>query len=379
MASSPTRFGIADSVFVPPVASALRSTGSVRRCGARERRKIRLGRNQCRSVGGSSSMKHGSAPSVIELFAGAGLLSEAFRQVGYHIVAAYELDKLACESYARNIGNHIECADLSALRPKGACDVLVAGPPCQGFSTLGKRDPNDPRNAMSLVVPRWAKKVRPKVIVVENVAAFAETPVHDELVTTLESLNYSTTTVVLDAADHGASQFRLRSFTIAARTGIASLKIRRRRGGSVRTAWQGINRGADDRTMSYAPIPSPLALSRFQATPPGGDKRSIMETAPHLATRSWWAAPDAVTDVWGRMHWDAPSNTIRTTFQNPSKGRYVHPDENRVITLREGARLQGVPDDWRFHGSPTQIARQIGNGVPVPLGRAVARAVLTLV
>src|SRR3546814_6511144 len=75
------------------------------------------------------------------------------------------------------------------------------------------------------------------------------------------------------------------------------------------------------------------------------------------------------TDVWGRIDPDQPSNTIRCTFQNPSKGRYLHPIENRTLSLREGARLQGVPDCWTFAGRPYPVARQIGNGVPVPLAR----------
>ena len=75
---------------------------------------------------------------------------------------------------------------------------------------------------------------------------------------------------------------------------------------------------------------------------------------------------------------DKPANTLRCTFQNPSKGRYLHPTEDRVLSLREGARLQGVPDDWTFVGKPYPVARQIGNGVPVPLARAVATQVMAL-
>src|SRR5690606_16390875 len=90
---------------------------------------------------------------------------------------------------------------------------------------------------------------------------------------------------------------------------------------------------------------------------------------------SWKSIGCQATDVWGRIDPDVPANTIRCAFQNPSKGRYLHPTEDRVITLREGARLQGVPDDWTFAGRPYPIARQIGNGVPVPLAAAVARSI----
>ena len=319
-----------------------------------------------------------SQPSVTELFAGAGLLSEAFRQIGCDIQAAYELDPFACASYRQNVGSHIECADLARLRPRGKCDILAAGPPCQGFSTLGKRDPNDVRNSLSLIVLKWAAKLKPRIVVIENVAAYSSSPVHDQVCAGLGKLGFGVTTLVLNAADYGSCQLRLRSFTIGLRGSEPSLKPRRRRGGAVRDAWEGLEKTKDSALMAYAPKPSSLAKDRFQATPAGGDKRSIMVRAPHLAAPSWWRSPGAVTDVWGRMHWSRPSNTIRTSFQNPSKGRYVHPEEDRVITLREGARLQGIPDRWILEGSPTQVARQIGNGVPLPLGRAVGRALLSL-
>ena len=80
-------------------------------------------------------------------------------------------------------------------------------------------------------------------------------------------------------------------------------------------------------------------------------------------------------DVWGRMDWNKPANTLRCSFQSASKGRYLHPEQHRVISIREGARLQGIPDNWVFSGDRSSIARQIGNGVPVPLARAVADAI----
>src|SRR3546814_15981226 len=99
-----------------------------------------------------------------------------------------------------------------------------------------------------------------------------------------------------------------------------------------------------------------------------------MRLAPELCPPSWERVGCQATDVWGRIDPDQPSNTIRCTFQNPSKGRYLHPIENRTLSLREGARLQGVPDCWPFAGRPYPVARQIGNGVPVTLPVRVAGA-----
>jgi len=112
--------------------------------------------------------------------------------------------------------------------------------------------------------------------------------------------------------------------------------------------------------------------------PEGGDKRDIMRAAPELAPPSWWSFPGQLTDVWGRMEWDRPANTLRTCLQNASKGRYIHPEQERVISLREAARLHSIEDTWSFSGLPTQVARQIGNSVPPRLGRAVARCVRQL-
>lgn len=112
----------------------------------------------------------------------------------------------------------------------------------------------------------------------------------------------------------------------------------------------------------------------MELIPAGGDKRDILRRAPHLAPPSWHRTTCEVTDVWGRLDWDAPANTLRTCLLNPSKGRYIHPEQHRVISLREAARLHSIPDSWSFAGTPYQVARQIGNSVPPKLGAVVARA-----
>ena len=129
--------------------------------------------------------------------------------------------------------------------------------------------------------------------------------------------------------------------------------------------------------MHVWPIPQGIAAERIMLVPPRGDKRDLMRLAPHLCPDSWTKVGCQATDVWGRIDPDRPANTIRCAFQNPSKGRYLHPTENRTLSLREGARLQGVPDHWQFVGEPYPVARQIGNGVPIPLATAIARAVTT--
>lgn len=319
-----------------------------------------------------------SRPIVVDLFAGAGFLSYAFVREGFRVVRAVEGDAVAAATYARNIGPHVEVNDVRRARPSGGADVLVAGPPCQGFSTLGKRDPDDPRNRLCLEVVRWTRVLRPRIAIVENVAAFLGAPIWDRMAAGLARLGYEVSAVVVDAVDFGVPQFRTRSFTFATRSSIPDVTsyVRRERR-TVREAWRGLTSEPNGRNWHYAPRPSALALARMKVIGPGGDKRDVMRRAPRLAAPSWWRLGCNVTDVWGRMPWDRPSNTLRTALQNPSKGRYIHPTQHRVISLREAADLQTVPRSWAFEGLPTYIARQIGNGVPVRLGRAVARATLS--
>lgn len=318
-------------------------------------------------------------PRVVDLFAGAGLFSHAFQRAGFEITRAIEIDPIAARTYAVNVGNHVEVGDISKIKPGGRCEILIAGPPCQGFSTLNLRRGNDPRNLLSLQVIRWVVALRPAIVVVENVQAFLSSVVWATLDRRFKKLGYEVTTFVLDAVDFGAPQLRRRSFTIASRKGpLPTLNRRVRRIQTVREAFDGLSRMPDGRNNHYAPHPSPIALKRMRVIPAGGDKRDVMATAPRLAPPSWWSVGCQVTDVWGRMEWEKPCNTLRTAFQNPSKGRYIHPEENRVISLREAARLHTVSDNWSFIGLPTQIARQIGNSVPSVLGDAIAHMVLDL-
>lgn len=315
-------------------------------------------------------------PRVVELFAGAGLFSSAFAAEGFTLVTAIERNEVAARTYRQNLGDHIRVADLTSATPDGRCEVLVAGPPCQGFSTLGARKSSDPRNRLSLLVGEWAEALLPKVVVVENVPTFLASRYWSKLRKKLESLGYETSSVVLNAVEYGLPQIRRRCFAFASLVGLPEIEPPNEAVPlTVRQAWQGLSEYPDGRNGHVARSPSELALARMQVIPLGGDKRDILRLAPHLAPSSWGRISGEATDVWGRMLWDEPCNTLRTALLNASKGRYIHPEQHRVITLREAARLHGIDDGWHFVGTPYQVARQIGNGVPPPLGRVVARAV----
>ena len=314
-----------------------------------------------------------SRPTVVDLFAGAGLFSHAFREEGFEIVQAVESDEFAAASYRANLGDVVDAVDILDASPVESCDALIAGPPCQGFSTLGKRNPDDARNWLSLELLRWVDAANPRVVVVENVGAFLGSPAFYALSSGLRCRGYAILSEVHNAMYFGVPQRRERAFVVA-RRGRRSFHFEARpvaAGWSTLTeAWGGLSAEPDGYNLHVAPTPSELSLRRMQMLPYGGDKRDILRVAPDLAAPSWSKYPGAVTDVWGRMKWEEPSNTLRTCFQNPSKGRYIHPEQNRVLSVREGARLQTIPDTWLLAGPRTRIVSQIGNAVPPLLGQS---------
>lgn len=313
--------------------------------------------------------------TAVELFSGAGLMAGGFKDCGIESIFAAELDSRAVKTYNYNIAPVAEEWDASDVKEGLSYDVLIAGPPCQGFSTLGRRDPKDKRNALSLKVFNWAKAHTPKVVVIENVPQFLNSDYWLMLCEKFKSINYQCVSWTLNAKDFGVAQNRKRSFTIFSRVGLPQEPVKANRVVSVREAFQGLSLKADGRNYHIAPKPTEIGLKRMLFIPTNGDKRDLLKKAPELCPPSWFKMGNQAVDVWGRMHLDRPANTIRCSFQSASKGRYLHPTENRVISLREGARIQGIPDSWSFFGDRSSIARQIGNGVPVPLARAVAGAV----
>ena len=145
---------------------------------------------------------------VGDLFSGAGLFSHAFKKEGADLTFAVELDAHAAASYARNLGPHVLCGSVESLTPPGDVDVIVAGPPCQGFSTLGRRDPKDARNKLSLFVPIWAKQSRAKMVVIENVPPFIASKAWQQMAREFERDGFEVATWCLDAVDFGVPQRR---------------------------------------------------------------------------------------------------------------------------------------------------------------------------
>lgn len=296
---------------------------------------------------------------------------------------------------------------LASDRVPDEVDVIVGGPPCQGFSTLGKQDVEDDRNSLWEQYAKTILRVRPKYFVVENVAAFAKSPQFrqfEEAVEDGELSEYDFQHAILNAADYGAPQARKRAVLIGHHRDLefpgfptATHSAHPDESGllphvTVRKALARVPKAPDrdytfeergtefggkeyagwfrPRDLHWSRNYTKMSLDRFAEIPAGGNRFNI---PPHMLPRCWVNHTSGSGDVMGRLYWDRPSVTIRTEFFKPEKGRYLHPTENRAITHYEAALLQGFPNTHKFVGSKTAIARQIGNAVPIPLGAAIGR------
>lgn len=354
------------------------------------------------------------APTMIDLFAGCGGMTRGFVSEGFEPKLAVEFDFSAAATYAANFGeSHTFYGDIADL-PESAIpsvDVIIGGPPCQGFSNLGSRDIDDPRNQLWREYVRVVTAARPKVFVIENVDRFMRSPEFELLLAEAENgalREYELSYDHLNTADFGVAQRRVRTIVIGSRIGripLPDATHARAPEGTDRRPWEvtrsrigglpevpastllpestaeffgrtvpGIFKGLD---LHIGRNPRPLSLERYDHVPPGGGRFDVPD---HLLPRCWRDKATGTTDVMGRMRWDMPSHTIRTEFFKPEKGQYLHPQwdaegrhrVNRPITHLEAARLQDFPDEFLWCGTKIGIAKQIGNAVPVGLAQAIA-------
>ena len=249
-------------------------------------------------------------------------------------------------------------------------DVVIGGPPCQGFSRLNRNsDASDPRNRLWRHYYRLLESLAPRVFVLENVPGLLSSPEFLKFHSRATAAGYVVDAKVLNAADYGVPQHRKRAFVVGALHRPATLPAPSGRRRTVRDALRGLPRKPTNRNLHLERQPSKLSLSRYACVPIGGNRFDLPYA---LLPDCWRRKKTGSTDVFGRMWLDKPAPTIRTEFTKPEKGRYLHPTADRSITLREGARLQTFPDWFKFAGSSVHVARQIGNAVPVRLARAIA-------
>jgi DNA (cytosine-5)-methyltransferase 1 len=230
----------------------------------------------------------------------------------------------------------------------------------------------DPRNRLWRHYVRLLEEVLPKVFVIENVPELLRSAEFQELVRVVSSIGYKVAADVLRADRYGVPQSRRRAIIVGSRVGNPSLPPVQRERRTVRDAIGDLSAYPDGKGWHQSRNPTAKSLERYKAVPPGGNRFDLMRKRPDITPDCWLKKRSGSTDVFGRMTWDKPAPTIRTEFFKPEKGRYLHPDADRAITIREAARLQTFPDDFSFVGSSVQVAKQIGNAVPVLLAERIA-------
>jgi DNA (cytosine-5)-methyltransferase 1 len=309
-------------------------------------------------------------------------------------VFAVDNDADAIETYIANFGpEHVHLADIQDIDTFPQGDVVVGGPPCQGFSPLNRAGVGPERRELWKEYVRALRASQARIFVMENVPELLKSDEFRELREELDgewSLRYE----VLDAADYGVPQRRRRAIVIGSKDGPVPWPVRTHRdpkrpdlpGRPWRTfddACRDLPEIPDGRDWHRARRPTEVSLRRYAAVPPEGGDRFDMQRElesrgeGHLVPRCWREKPTGTTDVFGRLWSDRPAVTLRTEFYKPEKGRYLHPRQDRPITIREGARLMSFPSDFVFpeHLSMTSVGRQIGNAVPPRLAFAIAKAI----
>lgn len=342
---------------------------------------------------------------TLDLFAGAGGLSLGFKMVGgFRSTFAVEIDDAAASTFKRNFGAPVYAGPIEDLEVFEDADVIIGGPPCQGFSPLGRDRDAASRAEMNELWQQYlraVRQIRPKAFVIENVPEFQRSAQFARLLQLMETdpvlSEYGYAYGVLNAADYGVPQRRRRGIFVAVR-GLEEVPWppapthgpESQDGTPYATVREAIRDLAhmpeitdialdsDSRQdLHFRRQPRPMSLERYRAIPEGGNRFDLAANRPDLLPRCWANKPTGTTDVMGRLWWDRPSVTIRTEFFKPEKGRYLHPEADRAITHREAARLQSFPDTFEFDGTKTEVARQIGNAVPPLLAKAIAGHVRT--
>lgn len=330
-----------------------------------------------------------SVRTAVDLFCGCGGLSLGLRRAGFRVIAAIDSDAISASTYARNhkqalvLQRDIRDVDADSMMDTlqlepGDLDLLAGCPPCQGFSTLrtlnGGRGVDDPNNDLVLEFGRFVEALLPKAIMMENVPGLLTDYRLTHLQERLDGLGYAHAVRIRDAAQFGVPQRRRRLILLAGRGATPRFAPRRSRrrtvGGAIRRLASPAR--SKDPAHNYKVHRAKRVMSLIRRIPKDGGSRTSLGNDAQLECHK---AFDGFKDVYGRMSWAGPAPTITGGCINPSKGRFLHPEADRAITLREAAMLQGFPSTYKFDLSRGRytVAQLIGNAFPPRFAEQHAR------
>lgn len=330
-------------------------------------------------------------PTAVDLFCGCGGLTLGLKRARFRVLGAVDNDPLAVKTYRLNHrSTHVWERDIrkltiAELRRKldlrrGQLDLLAGCPPCQGFSSIRTRNGAhaivDDRNDLVFEFIRFARGLRPKAIMLENVPGLAADPRLGELYERLADLGYRPRHRVRDAASFLVPQRRRRLILLAGYRSDLTFAQEAEERRTVRDALAALppSGASGDKLHDLPELRSDRIRALIRRIPADGGSRSDLGTDAQLRCHRDFAG---FHDVYGRMLWDEVAPTITSGCINPSKGRFLHPAEDRAITLREAALLQGFPSDYRFalDRGKYATAALIGNALPPEFVRRHALAV----
>ncbi len=331
-------------------------------------------------------------PTAIDLFAGAGGATVGMQKAGYQVVAAVERAPTAAETYRLNHPHAtLYCTDLSELCPAsvrrdlgmtpGHLDLLNTCPPCQGFSTLHKGAVDERRNDLVLTLIEWVREFTPQSVLMENVPGLARNERFKVLCDVLRADGYYVRHWSVDASHFGVPQRRKRLIMLASLTWELD-----RLPDDLTDAVGEQDSGLVDASQVLASVEARLdgddelhcrrrmndiVLARIAAIPENGNRHDLplelqLNCHKRLRTKS-------ASGPYGRVPMSGPANTMTTRCTTPSCGPFVHPTENRGLTLREASVLQTFPRNYKFAGGYCERERQIGNAMPPQLAYEILR------
>ena len=328
-------------------------------------------------------MKASGKPTVVDLFCGCGGLSVGLKKAGFRVLGAVDVDPLSVKTYkANHRGVKLWETDIRELEPAelleefslkvGELDLLAGCPPCQGFSAMrtlnGAVIAEDPRNDLLLEFQRFVEALRPRAVMMENVPRLADDERFATFCRKMKKLGYFGDHRILNAAVYGVPQRRRRLIYLAGMGMKIPFADKTSRRTTVEDAIGGLPKAGEsgDPVHDMPEHRTPRVLEIIRRIPKNGGSRKELPEEFQLECHKRCSG---FNDVYGRMAWNDVAPTITSGCFNPSKGRFLHPEEDRAITMREAALLQGFPRRYKFPTTDKKsaVALMIGNALPPPL------------